>query len=200
MEERIIKPSKGLYALPPVIILIGIISFMVLLTTGLNSSMSKINNQVVVPGTEIINLNEAGKYSIYLEHRSIVDGEVYETKDISGLVCKLTDMKTGEVIQLGNSTVNSNYSLSGREGRSLFDFTIDEPGEYEITGLYESGAGEEVVLAFGKGFAGSLTKTILSSIGMLFASFGLAIGVFIYVFTKRRKQKNMLATHSGATF
>lgn len=75
-----------------------------------------------------------------------------ETNSIIGLLCTLQNTQTGEFIELNNSSVNSNYSVGEREGKSIFDFIVDEPGRYELNAWYESDKGEEAVLAVGKGY------------------------------------------------
>ncbi len=187
MENNSIRQSKLLYAVSGVIFIIGIISFVVVLVTGILSSVSNLDNQVVVPGTRTIELNEPGNYNIYYEYISVVDGRVFETNNINGLVCKLKNTETGEHIILKNSTANATYSVNGREGQSLFSFTIDKAGIYEIDAAYESGEGEEAVLAIGKGFGLVLVRTILICFGIIFVAIGGSIVLFVYTFRKRSK-------------
>lgn len=102
MKTEIIKPSKIFYVVSGVTLLIGIILFVIILISGIFSSIDKISNQVFVPGTKIIELKETGKYSIYFEHRSVIDGKVFETNNISGLICSLRNTETDEIIKLSN--------------------------------------------------------------------------------------------------
>ncbi len=179
-------PSKLMYVISGLIFIIGIISFVVVLVTGILSSVNSFDNQVLVPGTRNIELKEPGDYNIYFEYRSIVDGRVFETSNINGLVCKLKNIDSGEYIRLENSTVNSSYSVNGREGRSLFSFTIDKAGTYEIDASYESGDGEEAVLAIGKGFGVNLLSTIFICFAILFVTIAGAVILFVYTYKKRK--------------
>ncbi|WP_010246206.1 hypothetical protein [Acetivibrio cellulolyticus] len=190
METEVIKPSKIFYVVSGVILVIGIILFVIILISGIFSSVDKINNQVIVPGTKIIELKETGKYSIYFEYRSVIDGKVFETNNISGLMCSLRNAETEELIKLDNSSVNSNYSVNGREGKRIFEFAINEPGKYELKAWYEEGEGEEAVLAIGKGFGMTLVRTIVVSLGTLFISFGASFAIFIITLVKRKKAKS----------
>lgn len=191
METEVIKPSKIFYVVSGVILVIGIILFVIILISGIFSSVNKINNQVIVPGTKTIELKEAGKYSIFFEYRSVIDGKVFETNNISGLMCTLRNTETDEFIKLDNASVNSTYSVNGREGKSLFEFAINETGKYELKAWYETGDGEEAVLAIGKGFGMALVRTIVTSIGTLFVSFGVSFVIFIVTFIKRKKAKSV---------
>jgi hypothetical protein len=181
-----IRPSKLLYAISGVIFIIGIISFVAVLVTGTLSSVNSIDNQVVVPCTRTIELKEPGDYNIYFEYKSVVDGRVFETSNINGLVCKLKNTETGEYIKLKNPTANSRYSVNGREGQSLFSFSIDKVGIYEIDASYESGEGEEAVLAVGKGFGMKLLSTIFICFAILFVTIAGAVILFVYTYKKRK--------------
>ena len=190
MKTEVIKPSKIFYVVSGVILVIGIILFVIILISGIFSSVDKINNRVIVPGTKMVELKETGKYSIYFEYRSVIDGKVFETNNISGLMCSLRNTETDEFIKLNNPLVNSSYSVSSREGKSIFEFDINETGKYELKAWYETGKGEEAVLAIGKGFGMELARTIILSIGTLFASFGVSIAIFIVTLVKRNRAKS----------
>ncbi len=190
METEVIKPSKIFYVVSGVILVIGIILFVIILISGIFSSVDKINNRVIVPGTKMLELKETGKYSIYFEYRSVIDGKVFETNNISGLMCSLRNIETDEFIKLDNPSLDSNYSFSAREGKSIFEFAINETGKYELKAWYKTGEGGEAVLAIGKGFGIELARTIILSIGTLFVSFGVSIAIFIVTLVKRKKAKS----------
>lgn len=189
MKVQDVKPNKKFYIIPGAILIIGIGAFVILFLAGIKLSIEKIDHQVVVPGSEKIELLEPGKYTIYIEYRSVVDGKVYEALgSIDGLTCSLMDSENNVFIKLNSSSVNSSYSLPGREGKSILDFEIDRPGTYELKGWFEAGSTKnKIVLAVGKGFASSLVFTILLSIGVLLAGIGGAIGLFLYIHSRRDK-------------
>jgi hypothetical protein len=192
MKKEVIKPSKIFYGVSGVILVIGVILFVIILISGIFASVDTINNRFIVPGTKSIELKETGKYNIYFEYRSVIDGKIFETNNISGLMCSLRNTETDEFIKLNNSSVNSYYSAAGREGKSIFEFTINETGKYELKAWYETGSGEEAVLAIGKGFGMRLVGTVILSIGILFISFGAAITIFIVTLVKRKKAKSSI--------
>ncbi len=192
MNTDVIRPGKIFYLVSGAVFVIGIILFVVLLLTGITSTVNRLDNRIVVPGTQTIELKETGKYSIYFEYRSVLDGKVYETESIVGLMCSLKNTETGESINLSNSIVNSNYSISGRQGKSIFDFDIDKPGKYEFKAWYKSERGEEAVLAIGKGFSGSLFRTILLCIGVLIISLGASVTIFVVTLVRRNRAKKSI--------
>ncbi len=73
--------------------------------------------RVVVPGKRMIELH-AGSYTVFYESRSVVDGTIYETGELSDLRCKLRRADGGEVA-LETPRMQTTY-LSGatRGGRS----------------------------------------------------------------------------------
>ncbi len=192
MGTEVVKPSKIFYGISVLILLCGIIGFIVMLITGINYIMESISNRVIIPGISEIELEEEGKYSIYFEYESTIDGKRFETVNINGLICSLKNKRTGEFITLNNASVRSNYSMAGRAGYSIFDFIIKEAGEYELQATYESGEGEEAVLAIGKGFGMTLVRTILLSLGVLFACTGTAIIMFVVTLLRRKKGSKII--------
>lgn len=192
MDTEVIKPGKVFYLVSGAVFVIGIILFVVLLLTGITSSVNRLDTRIVVPGTQTIELKETGKYSIYFEYRSVLDGKVYETESIVGLMCSLKNTETGQSVNLSNSIINSNYSISGRQGKSIFDFDINKPGKYEFKAWYKSERGEEAVLAIGKGFGGSLVRTILLCIGVLIISLGASIAIFVVTLVRRNRAKKSI--------
>ncbi|HHU73040.1 MAG TPA: hypothetical protein GXZ28_00240 [Clostridiales bacterium] len=190
MESAVVKPSRIYYGVSVFVFIAGLILFFIVLIFGIFSSINAIGTQVVVPGSEIIELDKAGKYIIFHEYKSVVDGKIYSSNSINGLYCTLTNVKTGEDITLSITTPNMNYSVNGREGRSVFEFNIDEPGRYELKAWYGQRDGEEAVLAVGKGFGAGLFVTIILCIGILFGSIVISILIFVITFLKRRKYKN----------
>lgn len=200
MESKVVKPSRKRYVLSGLIFVAGIILFVITLAIGISSSINRVNTRVVVPGEKTIELGEAGGYNIYFEYRSVIDGRLFESNNINGLICSLKNIETGEIIKLNNATVNSNYSIQGREGKSIFSFVINETGKYELKAWYEAGEGEEAVLAIGKGFGKSLARNIFISIGALFLSFTLSLAIFLNTLLKRMKAKKIILEQEKSLF
>ena len=149
------------------------------------------------PGKADITLSEAGKYTIFHEYQSVVGNKVYKTEEISGLQCALTSQETGAEIALSSPSGSSTYTLGGRAGRSLWAFSIDKPGNYQISAWYpEDQEGQEVVLAIGSGFTGKIVGTVFSSLAILFGSIAIAVVITVVTAIKREKAIKRLKTQN----
>lgn len=192
MDEKI-RPGVWLYWLAGFILAAGITVFVVLLVTSI-AGIGGAYKQVVVPGRVELTLENKGTYNIFHEYRSVVGNKIYDTdKSINGLKCMLTKKSTSESIPLSVPFGNSNYEIDGREGNSVFEFTIDEPGTYELSAYYDGNQdGPETVLAVGQGFFSSLIFSILGGIGIVFASVISSLIIFITTYRKRIKYKKEL--------
>ena len=110
--------------------------------------------QIVVPGSSDITLPQPGEYTIFYEYRSMVDNRIYSTdQDIPGIIVNIVSKDTGDEIPLSTPSTSSTYTIGGRSGIGLFDFSIDKPGIYEISASYPATNGQqeeqtqEIVLA-----------------------------------------------------
>jgi hypothetical protein len=192
--EQTIRPGRHWYVVALVIFLIGSLLAGVLayrFVTGLMGLTDDLT-QVVVPGSADLALTETGDYTIFYEHRSVVDGRVYQTGGaVPGLDVSLVSMEDGSPVELRSPGSNTTYSVGDRSGVSVLAFSIDRPGIYELSAAYPTGrSGPEVVLAVGEGVG----RGILTSIGALFAAGGLfcatgllAVGIVAITLVKRRR-------------
>jgi hypothetical protein len=77
--------------------------------------------------------------------------------------------------------------VGGREGVTLFEFTIDQAGIYQLAVWYDTTRGPEIVLAIGKDAGRNLMRAIL----ITFATSGgltvLGLGIAVVTFRKRRR-------------
>jgi hypothetical protein len=143
--------------------------------------------RVAVPGTLQLALDQTGTYTIFHEHRSVLDGQVYAVDGVMGLRIAVRSNATSELLPL-RSTAGANYAFGSYAGRSLFDFEIDAPGTYELSASYADGRDQpRTVLAVGRGFVGDLLTTVLLSLVAAFTGAGLATTLAVVVFLKRRK-------------
>ncbi|MFO7899102.1 MAG: hypothetical protein R6V58_08585, partial [Planctomycetota bacterium] len=94
------KPNRIHYLIGAIIILVG----MFIAARSIYKNIAGISNsltRVVVPGQAEIELEEAGKYTIFHEYKTTIDGSVYWSKqDLTGLRCRLLSKATGEEIPL----------------------------------------------------------------------------------------------------
>ena len=193
MDQTKIKPSAWFYFLAPLVTIIGIALF-VLFMLGRLSEVGDSLTRIVVPGKRTVELKETGKYIIFHEYRSVVGDKIYSGSDgLAGLKCEVRSRATGAQITLTPATMSSSYHVGSRSGVSAFEFTIDQPGVYEVSGAYPAGqAGPETVLGIGRGFIGAIFGTALGSLAIMFGSAIITIAIVVVIFVKRRKSKKQI--------
>jgi hypothetical protein len=147
--------------------------------------------RVVVPGEGVLDLNEAGTYTIFHESTGTVDGVVYSAADISGLRVALQSTETGAEIPLARPTANASYNFGGSSGVGIFAFDIETPGPYRLSAAYDDGRAEpQAILSVASGFVSKLLGTIFGAIGIVFGSIVLAIVIAIVTFVRRRRARS----------
>ena len=198
MATAIKVPSERHYVIGIAVLIVGIavliagfVVFGVFLFTRITSMAPDI--QVVVPGTQEIQLADSGKYTVFYEYRSVVDNKVYSTgESLSGMVVTLKSKEDSREVAMSSPSGTSTYEIGGRAGVSMLEFQIEEPGTYILSADYVGGGGgPDVVLAIGKF---SILGTILIALGIFFGTLivgggTLVVGGFITVraFLERRR-------------
>lgn len=194
MMPQVIRPSRWYYLLSLFILGAGTALFLVLLFKGIGGITDKLV-QMEAPGTAEMNFSEPGKYTIFYEHQSVLDGKVYNTgENLSGLWLNVVSKETAAPVQLVRPSVNASYTVGNRSGVSILEFNIDRPGVYQVSATY-SGKREveqQVVLAIGQGVAGRIVGTVLGGLAVMFGSLLLAIAMAVWTFVKRRRAKKAL--------
>ncbi len=177
-------PSRKGYVFAAAVLAAGVVGFALVLFLGLSGlSMQR----VVVPGSAELTLEEPGRYTIYHESRSVVDGRVYDVADVSGLTVELVSAETGESVPLDSPGANTTYELRGRSGRGVLTFEVDRPGAYRLSAEYPAGGGPETVLAVGKGLGTRIAMTVAGVIAIGIGSFLLAAAIAVVTFVRRRR-------------
>ncbi|HYO46804.1 MAG TPA: hypothetical protein VEY33_08970 [Gemmatimonadota bacterium] len=177
-------PSRKGYVFAAAVLAAGVVGFALVLFLGLSGlSMQR----VVVPGSAELALEEPGRYTIYHESRSVVDGRVYDVADVSGLTVELVSAETGESVPLDSPGANTTYDLRGRSGRGVLTFEVDRPGAYRLSADYPAGDGPETVLAVGKGLGTRIAMTVAGVIAIGIGSFLLAAAIAVVTFVRRRR-------------
>lgn len=184
-------PSRKGYVLAGAVLVAGAIGLAAILYLGLSGlSMQR----VVVPGADELALDEPGRYTIYHESRSVMDGRVYDVADVSGLTVELVSAETGESVPLDAPGANTTYELRGRSGRAVLTFEVGRPGAYRLSAGYPTGGGPETVLAVGKGFGTRIAMTIAGAIAVAIGSVLLAGAIAVVTFVRRRRAAQAIPT------
>ena len=193
MVEDEIRPSRWYYGLAGLVFVAGWVLFALFLFQNL-SGLSDTLQQVVVPGSVELTLSQPGKYTIYYEYRSVVGSKIYSAdQNLPGLKCVLVSKTTGSKVALSRASVSSSYSMGGREGVAVFDFTIEQPGVYELSAGYPEGQeGPEVVLAIGQGFVVRILTAVFGGLAIVFGSMAAAVAIAVITLIKRTKAEKEL--------
>jgi len=193
MLEEGIRPSRGYYGLAAAVFVAGWVLFGLFLYRNLSGMADKLQ-QVVVPGKAELTLSKPGRYTIYHEYRSVLGSKIYSAdQNLPGLECVLVSKRTGSKVALHRAAVSSSYTMGGRSGVAVFDFTIEQPGVYELSAGYPEGQeGSEAVLAVGQGFVVGIVITVFGGLAIVFGAMLAAIAIALVTLIKREKAKKRL--------
>jgi len=198
MQFNSIRPSK--FRLD-VAALVGILCLA--LAFFLFLGVAKIENdntiRVKVPGTAIIEIEKAGKYTVYFEYDSYSGGEVYETNGITDGLFTLTNKTTKEQIDLKSAIGKEGYSTDGRTGESIANFKINAPGQYILKTKYVMGSGESQCLAIRPSFGSQMSTVIMMLLAISLVCLAIMIPFSLFmlrIWNKRRKRQNDFNTGS----
>ncbi|MFC2027694.1 NINE protein [Chloroflexota bacterium] len=187
-ETSIKAPSPWFYGVGAAIIVIPFVVAMVLLFVDLFGSTP--DTRFVVPGIHELDFDDTGKYTLFYEFKSSVDGWEYSTGEyLKSVKVSIESEDDTRSVKMSSASGDMSYEIGSRAGKSLFEFEIEEPGTYIVTTEYRDGTSTpEVVFAIGPSF--DILGNILRSFGIGFAGFVLGTLVLVWVFLKRRKVRN----------
>jgi hypothetical protein len=149
--------------------------------------------QIVVPGSAELHL-QRGLYTIFLEEESEVNGRIYSTvQSVDGLGCRVISAENGSEITIGKPSMNTSYSVGGRSGHSVLEFSIQQVGRYTLACDYsENAKGPEVVVAVGSGVGGAISRTVGEGFVTFFGGNGAGLAVVLFVIVRRERAKKKL--------
>lgn len=201
IETQEIRPSWWYAAIGVFFMLAGAGLFVFFLLSGL-SHITESLTQVVVPGKADLTLKTPGRYTIFLEEQSVVNGRIYSTRQsVNGLKCTVTSQPGKRVILLRNPGMSTTYTANGRAGRSALEFTVEEGGTYELAcGYPEDAKGPETVLAVGTGVGEKIMGTVGRGFVAIFGGGGAGLAVILTVYVKRDKEKKRLRREANPLY
>lgn len=189
MREAIDRraPGCGWYFVGVLIIAagVGVFAWLIAKTVlGMGGDMQR----VVVPGRTELDFERTGRYTLFYEYRSAVAGRVFSTPETPpGLKCLLRSAKTGGHVPL-DPAPGGTYESGSRAGLALFEFSIKNPGRYQLLAAYPEGEqGPDVVLAVAHEYGRSLGVSIGGGLAALFTS--LMAGILCIVVTAYRRYR-----------
>lgn len=193
MTPQVIRPSRWYYLLSLLVVAIGAALFFVITIKGVSSIPEKLT-QMEAPGMREMTFNEKGKYTIFYEHQSVMDGRVYDTGgNLSGLWLNVVSKETNTPLALTQPSVSTSYTVGNRSGVSVLEFNIDRPGVYQVMATHHgNNEQQEVVLAIGHGVTSTITVTVIGALAAMFGSIIVALIIGVFTFIKRRKARRAL--------
>ena len=155
--------------------------------------------QIVVPGSAELNLQQK-RYTVFLEEESTVNGKIYSTtQSIDGLVCRVSSVQNGTTIPIERPSMSSSYSVNGRSGHSVLEFSIQQNGRYSFACDYgDSPRGPDVVVAVGSGVGEAITRTVFVGLASFFGGIFAGLIPLAMVLTIRQREKKRLVQSGQA--
>lgn len=186
IDRRGALPTKWLYAIPVVVLVIGVILFAFTLYRGTQKPAGEAT-RVVLPGSKEINLHRAGTYTIFYDYMTI-PGDTSNTAsaDMPDLRLSVTSKASGQQLALTRTTSNMSYPLTSRHRLSVMKFEVARPGEFTLQAAYPDGRSDPpFVLTVATGVVGSTLGHVLVGFGLLVAGLAIAGGLTAIIFFMR---------------
>jgi hypothetical protein len=188
--SRKIRPSEAYYWLVVPVFFIGTGFFLYTLVHGLMHVTDSLT-QVVVPGSAELTFRKGRTYTVFLEERSVVGGQIYATNDpVDGLRCRVKELANGSRVDLRPPKGSTTYNFRSRSGRSVLEFLIPEDGAYDFACDYQNGSpGPSVVVAVGAGVGEKIVGTILKCFLAMGVTAIAAGAIFLTIFLLRERSR-----------
>jgi uncharacterized membrane protein len=174
-------PGKGWYWVAGALALgstLGAVALVIWLVLSLGSG-----EQFLAPGRLAINVEQPGKVVIWLDHRTVFQGRSYDAPDKlpAGARIRVIEEASGRELDVGATFGAS--SASGNSRRvSVAQFRAGQPGRHLI--LVE-GTFDPRVFSAGADFLARMLWAIFGAVALVLVGWGLAIGLFAWVFIRR---------------
>jgi hypothetical protein len=176
------KQSSLWYAIGALIIIGGMVAAIAGAIHDVSWLESKFT-RFAMPGSVDLHIAQPGPYVIYYEHRSVVDGEIFQTPEVTDIKCAVTS-PNGDAVPINPTGFTATYSLSGREGATLAEFAAPSAGTYAIKCAYPSGKGTRIALAVAP-LGGATVSSLLMWAALALGSLGLGLAVLIATIVRR---------------
>lgn len=183
--------SRAGYWIGGILAFAAIAAGIVVAVLGITSTLDDVEgwHRVEVPGEATFDLDATG-HTVYLEHRSEIDGRRIRGDDrragaFRDLVVTGPD---GDEVPLDLYGADVNYSLTGYAGRAILTFEPAEAGPHTVRTLATDGSTRVIAIGeggFGRGIVGGLLG------GLAVIVVGGAVGAALVIVTavRRRRQR-----------
>ena len=182
------RPSRWQYfAGIAIIIITSAIAIGLLVSSTLNLLTPDMS--ITVPGTHQLALSDSGYYLLFCEEQ---DSSSSSCDAIADMDIKLYDSVSNPV-ELSYPSSDIDYTINDKSFSAIFEFWIDEPGNYTIVANYDEGKnGPDAVIAIGRfDFMGAFTASF--AIGTL----GFIVGLIIMI--RAAMKRRSIGRRAGVT-
>ncbi|MFW6061540.1 MAG: hypothetical protein ACOC93_01905 [Planctomycetota bacterium] len=145
------------------------------------------------PGRVTLQLPEAGDYDIYHEYKTVVDGEIVsQPRDVvEGLRLTIRPVGGDRRVPLEPMAAETNYNLGSRSGVGVYEFTIDQPGEYEFTANWPEAEERRAMLIIQPAWILEAILSGLAGAAAALAGGAMAIVIAVVTFTRRQRARRL---------
>ena len=139
--------------------------------------------QFLAPGRLAINVERPGKVVIWLDQRTVFQGRGYDGpgKLPDGARIRAIEEASGRELEVG-ATFGASSEWGNSRRVAVAQFRAEQPGRYLV--LVE-GTFEPRVFSAGADFLPRLLWSIFGAVALVLVGWGLAIGLFAWVFIRR---------------
>jgi hypothetical protein len=186
-------PGRVWYVVAGLLVVAGLIGAALILWQTIGDLDENLH-RLTVPGQSELSLDERGTYTIFIEHASgfAIDPAV------ARLELELVS-EQGQPVVLMRPDASFTYTLGDRTGQAVFQFEVDQPGNFLLAGDYPNGdSGPPVVLAVSKGLGGRLFAGIGGAILLPVLTALLAVAIVVITFLARRRARTVDAGRSDS--
>ncbi len=185
-------PGRGPYLVALLLALLGLGAGALLVLTQ-NGAIAGRVVRVVVPGDVVLALGEPGTWTVFHEPRSVLNGHLYQSPTVDGLVIRVTAAAGGPPLAIAIPPVASRFALHGHAGVAILQVRIPGPGLYRLHARYpDHRPGPEAVLAIAHGLVGAVFLLTLSGIGIGALGVGSGVALGTRTLLRRRASRDGL--------
>ncbi len=136
-------PTRRGYAIGLTLIVIGGLVFGVTVLVEAKRQAEAVAGfeRVVVPGSHVVTVAQAGEMLVFYENLSTAQGQAFDTfrklvwpfQSTKAMKLDVVQMATGEALSTGTPLRLTTYDIQGRQGSAVWAFDAPTPGAYRLT-------------------------------------------------------------------
>lgn len=195
MYGKPIHPSRWYYGLGALVFFVGTAVCALIAITQFYRYFEE-PKQIVIPGEKVLSFEKKGRYTLYYEYLSVVDGRVFDTgKSFIDIDPMLSHTESGVEVPFSRARITFNRYIFGeyRDAIALLNFRIDTTGDYYFhADFINKDEPPEVVLSVAPDyiFIALRTAAITIPIGLM----TLIASVMVVTITYFRRREHRLLT------